>query len=223
MSEAIGLDDFVPWLAAQSAPEKDLQFFQRTPWTRKLVENPLFRPVPCPTRLVTPGTSHNAFIAKTINKPSCVQHWLMLARKEFATPQEVTRGSIAQSSFSPSAETYSTDDSEFIMLLEVGEDLDGFAGRVQGGVLSAILDEALSICVEYHRQASSSSRAPLYTVQLNTTYRDGVNTPGLIAVKSWLVAKEGRKWLIRGQICDAQGRVLTQAEGIWVSAAENKL
>ncbi|KIV94084.1 hypothetical protein PV10_05240 [Exophiala mesophila] len=223
MSVSIGLDDFVPWLAAQSAPEKDVQFFQRTPWTRKLIENPLFRAVPCPTRLITPGTSHNAFIAKTINKPSCVQHWLMLTRKQFSTPKEVARGTLAQSRFSPNAETYNIDDSEFIMLLDVGEDLDGFAGRVQGGVLCAILDEALSICVEYHRQASSSSRAPLYTVQLNTTFRDGVNTPGLIAVKSWIVAKEGRKWLIRGQICDAQGHVLTQAEGIWVSAAENKL
>lgn len=220
---ATGFSQFVTWLESQSAPESEVRFFRETPWTRKLVDNPLFRAVPCPTRLITPGTSHNSFIAKTINSPSSINHWLMLVRKQFNAPKEASRGGLGLSSSAPNTATYPIEAAEFVFLLEVRQDLDGFAGKVQGGVLCAILDEALSLCVEYHRQSTSRSRSPLYTAQLNTTFKRGVDSPGLLVVKSWLVAKEGRKWLVKGQICDEHDHVLTQAEGLWIEANQEKL
>lgn len=140
----------VPWLLSQTTPEDEVQFFRLTPWTGKIVENSLFRAVPCPSHLITTGTSHNAFIAKIINKPSFVSHWLMMICRDFVAPQEAPHVGTSQSKFLPDTVTYDIDLSEIITLLKLGKDLDGFPGRAQGGVLCAILGEALSLCVECH-------------------------------------------------------------------------
>ncbi|KAJ9609580.1 hypothetical protein H2200_005907 [Cladophialophora chaetospira] len=216
-------DDYLTWVTTTPAPEDEVQFFKSIAWTRSLVEDPLFKPIPTPTLFTITGQSHNAFIAKTIRTPEGISHWLMLMRKDFETPSDSHKGSGGVSSRPNNVEVRPTKQSDFIILMELGADLDGFGGRVHGGAVCTILDEALSLCVEYHRQRSSDSRAPLYTAQLNTTFRGSVPSPSVVIVKTWLEAKVGRKWFVKGQICDAQDNLLAQGEGLWLTEKESSI
>ena len=216
-------DEFLTWVLTTPAPETEVQFFKSIPWTRDLVDNPLFKPIPTPTLLSTQDQSDNAFMAKTIRTPQGIRQWLMLLRKDFETPSESPRGSSGLPSRPNNIEARPAELSDIVILLELGADLDGFGGRVHGGAVCTILDEALSLCVEYHRQRSSDSRAPLYTAQLNTTFRGSVPSPSIVMVKTWLEAKEGRKWFVIGQICDAQDHVLVHAEGLWLAEKESSI
>ena len=106
-----------------------------------------------------------------------------------------------------------------IMLLSLGRPgLDGHPGVIHGGMASAILDEMQGFCVMLHHQHLSGPRDSLFTVNLNVSYRRPVPTGTQVLVKTWLAQREGRKWLSRGQICDKDGQILTEAEGTWVLA-----
>ena len=74
----------------------------------------------------------------------------------------------------------------------------------------------MGLCVMLHHQHISGPRDSLFTVSLNCTYRNPVPTPSDVLVRSWLVTRQGRKWFSVGQITDLDGKVLTEAEGIWV-------
>ncbi|KAK5062590.1 hypothetical protein LTR84_004663 [Exophiala bonariae] len=107
-----------------------------------------------------------------------------------------------------------------ITLFDIGSDLNGYTDTIHGRVLCASLDESLSVCVEIHRARSPAKPAGAYTVRLATDFRGMVNSPIVLIVKSKFEIAEGRKWFLRGTIEDENGRVLTQAEGIWVSVKE---
>lgn len=45
-------------------------------------------------------------------------------------------------------------------------------------------------------------------------------TPSTVAVRSWVEAREGRKWVCKGQIVDADGVVLTEAEVLMLTKVQ---
>ena len=94
-----------------------------------------------------------------------------MIRKDFVTPAE---GEIGR------------DEPGTITLLNLGSDLNGFKNTTHGGVLCAILDEALAVCVEIHRQRLQLGKSNLYTACLVTNYRAPDLNPSTIAVKSRL-------------------------------------
>jgi acyl-coenzyme A thioesterase THEM4 len=220
--------DWLNWMRTNSAPSREIDYFNTIPWAKQLLNNSNFRPIPTPSRTIDPGTTNNAFFAKTLapseSIPSPIINWLLLVKESLHTPAEAPKGTIGRASGSGDGIVpRSALDSDFVLLLNLGSDLDGFGGVAHGGLLSAVLDEMFSLVVEYHRQSVSEDRAGLFTMKLTTLFRDKVPTPGQVIVKAWLQAREGRKWLLQGQICDEKENVLTEGEGIWMSAKSERL
>lgn len=66
---------------------------------------------------------------------------------------------------------------------------------------------------------------PLYTVQLNVTYRRPVRTPGVVVVRAWVekVEKGGRKVWAKGRVEGKDGVVHAEGEGLWVRGREARV
>lgn len=66
-------------------------------------------------------------------------------------------------------------------------------------------------------------RDSLFTANLNVSYRAPVPTPSELLIKTWLVSRTGRKWRSKGQLVDKDGKVLAEADGLWVVARRDKM
>lgn len=121
-----------------------------------------------------------------------------------------------------------------------------------GGVIATLFDEAMSHVIEAFRtpnlmintmSTSPPGSAPgprqrdsLYTAQLNVRYKRPVYTPGLLVIRSWCVARDGRKyWAIAHAVQEEQGgdgghlewakrkTIRAEASSLWVITRNEKL
>ncbi|EXJ76179.1 uncharacterized protein A1O5_00687 [Cladophialophora psammophila CBS 110553] len=215
--------DFLEYINTTPVPREEIEHF-RTTWARKFVDDPAYRPIVTFSR-IPKSNGVDAFFAKTIRSPTTVPSALMLIRRDFVTPAEGQQKQQQHKTHQRRNEDNSMNEApDCIWLLDLRSDLNGFKDTTHGGVLCALMDEALSICVEIHRQqttmGSSAGNLNLYTAYLTTNYRAPVLNPCTVAVKSRLERREGRKWFLTGSLEDEQGRVLTDANGLWVVAKE---
>ncbi|KIX92977.1 uncharacterized protein Z520_11250 [Fonsecaea multimorphosa CBS 102226] len=219
--------DFLEYINSTPVPRDEIEHFRAT-WARKYVDDPAYRPIVSFSR-IPKSDGVDTFFAKTIRSPGTIPNALTLIRKDFVTPPE--EPSPSQSLWQPKSQGRRGDDGDdgrknfkgppdFIWLLDLRSDLNGFKDTTHGGVLCALMDEALSICVEIHRQQTMGRRSNLYTAYLTTHYRAPVMNPSTVVVKSRLERRQGRKWFLVGSLEDEQGRVLTEANGLWVAARE---
>lgn len=98
--------------------------------------------------------------------------------------------------------------------------MDGHPNTMHGGMLCAILDEMMGLCVmmavDAQAVAENEERRSIYTVKLDTIYRRPVETPQDVVVRTWIEGREGRKVWCVGQVVNRRGEVCTQAKGLWV-------
>lgn len=102
--------------------------------------------------------------------------------------------------------------------------------------MATILDEALSLAVALHvpsygvTEDEAESRGKIYTLQLDVRYRRPVVVPGLLVVRAWCVARDRRKYWMRGQVVQEEEEeeggkkgkrkvVKAEALGFWVETA----
>ncbi|OAP61904.1 hypothetical protein AYL99_04107 [Fonsecaea erecta] len=218
--------DFLQYIKSTPVPRDEIEHFQAT-WARKYVDDPAYKPIVSFSR-VSKSEGVDTFFAKTIRSPSTIPNALTLIRKDYVTPPEEPAPSQPTGKGRPdddNKQKNSNDNgppppADFIWLLDLRSDLNGFKDTTHGGVLCSLMDEALSICVEIHRQQMMGMRSNLYTAYLTTIYRAPVITPCTVAVKARLERREGRKWFLTGALEDEQGKILTEANGLWIAARE---
>ncbi|EXJ96291.1 hypothetical protein A1O1_01417 [Capronia coronata CBS 617.96] len=205
------------FLKKNRVPEESRRHFASVEWTNKYLSDPLYKPIPTFSRVLKEsGEDH--FFARTVSTPATIPHLVTLQLKNFETPPEVPKGTL-KGKESQTAVTRVPEKPDCVMLLSLGRPgLDGHPRIIHGGMACAILDEMIGLCLMLHHQHICGPRDSLFTVNLNVTFRAPVPTPGDVLVKTWVVAREGRKWLAHGQIIDKDGVVLTEAEGLWVLA-----
>lgn len=194
-----------------------LDHFASIPWTRPYLQDPLYKAIPTFSRVLK-ETGEDFFFARTVATPQTITHFISLQLGQLKLPPEAPKGS----------NPFPTDYREVtkvpqkpdtVFLLRLGRPgLDGHPSVVHGGMDCAILDETMGLCVMLHHQHISGPRDSLFTVNLNVTYRAPVPTPSDVLVRAWLVTRQGRKWYSTGQITDKDGKVLVEANGIWVLA-----
>ncbi|KIW80372.1 hypothetical protein Z517_06987 [Fonsecaea pedrosoi CBS 271.37] len=206
--------DFLAYITSTPVPPDEIEHF-RTTWATKYIDDPAYKPVVTFSR-IPKSEGVDTFFAKTIRSASTVPNALTLIRKNFVTPPEEPQ-SAAKGNRDDAAPPPPPD---CIWLLDLRSDLNGFKDTTHGGVLCALMDEALSICVEIHRQQTMGMRSNLYTAYLTTNYRAPVINPCTVVIKTRLERREGRKWFLVGSLEDEQGRVLTEANGLWIAAKE---
>lgn len=219
-------ENFLEFIQSTPPPPQTLNYFKSVDWTRLYVENSNYKAVAVLSRILK-SNAGDTYFARTVSSSSTIAHWLCLVLKNFHTVAE-SRTSLplepapSISSKSPATESV-PERPDCIFLLQLGTDLNGFQNTIHGGVLCAILDESLSMCVEIHRQLTTDSRTMLYTARLDVNYRAPVISPACVAVKVWLQARQRRKWLMRGQVESIDGTILTEATGLWVSSQGSRM
>lgn len=213
--------NYLKLIAKTPVPKEDIQFFSSIGWTKHYIEDASYQAITIPSRILKP-TGEDNFFAKIIKTPETIPQWVTLKLKTFKSPSEKAKGSLSlridnRKPFTAPAQP------DFIVLLELRPDLNGYLDTTHGGVIATIFDEVLGICLEFHRQLLTESLATLFTSSLNITYKQQVLTPNIVAVRCWLEGREGRKWIMRGQMIDRDGTILAEAEGLWIAAKPEKL
>jgi acyl-coenzyme A thioesterase PaaI-like protein len=92
--------------------------------------------------------------------------------------------------------------------LNLGALYEGPPGLVHGGVSALILDQMLG-------EAAAVGGGPGMTGRLTLHYRRP--TPlGELSTEAWLESTTGRKTIAKGQVCDKDGNVTVEAEGLFI-------
>lgn len=212
------------FLSTHRVPQDAVDHFTQNAWTTPYIYNPLYKAIPTFSRVLKTPTGEDYFFSKTINTPITIPHLVSLQLNEIKTPEDLAKGSsYNQTTISNTLLEPVPKNPDCIFLLALGHPgLDGHPATMHGGVLCAILDEMMGLCVMLHHTHVEEPRASIYTVTLDTTYRAPVPTPGDVLVKTWLTRRQGRKWWCRGQVCDKHGVVMTEAVGMWVEARQKE-
>lgn len=182
-----------------------IDHFAATPSTSAYLQDERYECIPTFGRVLKPD-GEDTFFAKTISSPETIPHFLTLLRSDLGS--------------SPISDKDTDRPPDTITLITFGgRDLVGHPTVVHGGVSTALLDEAMSFMVHMYqvRIAGDTPRNSTYTVNLNINFRAAVPAPGQVVVESRLVKVDGRKYFIKGIMRDTNGKVLVEAEGLWLS------
>ncbi|KAL2427264.1 hypothetical protein ABEF95_010814 [Exophiala dermatitidis] len=211
------MDFITDFLSKNRVPEESRKYFAGIEWTNSYLNDPAYKPIPTFSRVLK-ESGEDFFFSRTVNSPSTIPHLVTLQLKEWPSLREVPRGML-KGKETQSAVTKVPEKPDCVMLLRLSRPgLDGHPNVIHGGMASAILDEMIGLCLMLHSRNVNGPRDSLFTAYLNITYRAPVPTPSDVLVRTWLIAKEGRKLLAHGQIVDKDGLVMTEAEGMWVLA-----
>ncbi|KAK5044421.1 hypothetical protein LTR84_011293 [Exophiala bonariae] len=216
------------FLSNYNPPVQAINHFASIPWTNKWLSNPAYKIIPFWSRHVK-TSGEDTFFGNTINTTETVPHFIMIQLKDFITPEPSDASSGTKLASDANAHNnnppINRGPAELIFLLQFGErGVDGHPGVIHGGVICALLDETMSAVISQHLDnATPKPRGQIFTANLNTSFRAPVTTPAAVILKCWLVRRDKRKWLTKGQIEDESGRVLAEANAIWVLVPENKI
>ncbi|KAI1822636.1 thioesterase superfamily protein [Xylaria intraflava] len=98
----------------------------------------------------------------------------------------------------------------------LGSGLNGHPDVCHGGIVVALLDEAVGSLGPLNRKRKSMPDGAYMTAYLNTSFVKPVSTPTTILVRSWFTSVQGRKYFSEGTIEDESGTVLARAEALFV-------
>ncbi|KAF1846366.1 uncharacterized protein K460DRAFT_286289 [Cucurbitaria berberidis CBS 394.84] len=112
----------------------------------------------------------------------------------------------AEKTFHPS----DPDAPEAIILVSVGNDVDGGIRRLHGGVTATFLDQAMGTLLSYFYQNTSA------TSELNVTYKKAITTPCILLCRAKVLREKGRWIETVGSVEDGQGTVFAEGRGAFV-------
>jgi acyl-coenzyme A thioesterase PaaI-like protein len=218
---------YANFLSQYQPPVDASRHFASISWTNNWLTNPTYKVIPFWSRHAK-SSGEDYFFANTINTIRTVPHMVTLQLRDFTTPEPGDGASVAGSA--QAVVVYDSTpanrrSAELVFLLQLGEHgIDGHPGVIHGGVTCALLDETMSVLVSQHlTNATPRPQGQIFTANLNTSFRAPVATPATVIIKCWLIRREKRKWLTKGQIEDEHGRILAEANAIWVVAQKNKI
>jgi acyl-coenzyme A thioesterase PaaI-like protein len=85
----------------------------------------------------------------------------------------------------------------------------GYPGRMHGGVVSAMLDEAMGYAVYYAREWGATAR-------LNARFRRPVPMDQRLRVEAWIVRNRGRLIELRAELRSSDAVLLAEADGTFM-------
>ena len=168
-------------------------------WCQELLSSPDYvnitttnrRPPPPGDQAIT-----NRLFSETLNSENTISAWQSL-RSKSTTPPYV----------SPA----------YILLLSLGPGLDSHKGKLHGGMLGAIIDQATSMCASYIVGSIA------VTAELSIRYKKSVPLPSIVLCRAKATKREGRKLWIQCTVEDGGGIVFGEADGLFLIAKGEKL
>ena len=91
--------------------------------------------------------------------------------------------------------------------------VQGFPGRMHGGIVTTLIDEAMGWAV-YHASAWAA------TARLNVRFRRPVGLDAPLRVEAWVTRDRGRLIELRADVRDTAGVVLAEGEGVFMKLDE---
>lgn len=232
---------------------EELSHFRSNAWAKSLLASALrdgageYFPIATWSRVPKPSTGEDGFFSQTLATPSTVPFVLTLRRKNLepvtaSLPKEPPAAADPKQK-KPVAPDRPPDTITLITLASPG--VCGHPNTAHGGLIASLFDEVMSLAVALHMPPSanpslgSQSRDGLmfYTAQLSVRYRQPVAVPGLLVIRSWCVARDGRKyWTVAHALQEEEGdkeggqlesakRKTVRAEGtaMWIEVPLSKL
>ncbi|KAK5193922.1 hypothetical protein LTR99_005848 [Exophiala xenobiotica] len=174
-----------------NVPQSTIDHFQRIPWCAALLSDPAFCIVNMSRTVIQPGDGHT-LMAETWNTDSTIAELLSLYRPPDATtgqPGEIRR------------------------FYTFGGGMNAHPNLLHGGVIATILDSTMGNIVAQQMPELQ----PLFTVNLNVSYKKPVPTPGTIMVRAQITkVHDSRKVWLSGVVENGTGDVHATAEGLWL-------
>jgi thioesterase superfamily protein 4 len=190
----------------------------RIPWVKRLVDDPKWTLTKTPSRLPK-SSGEDSYFAETLATERTMRSYLT-----FRCTQE-----------DDDDQAYK----EVRCLVEVGDGLNGFAQTLHGGMACSILDETCGVLLvlnserkieranasdpvdhfmtacKFPRRRGDQSRTNA-TIDLNTTYKKPIPTPGPIMCTAKVERQDGRKLFVRAIIEDGYGTIYTIGEALFI-------
>jgi uncharacterized protein (TIGR00369 family) len=85
----------------------------------------------------------------------------------------------------------------------------GYPGRMHGGVVSTMIDEAMGYAVYHERRWGATAR-------LNVRYRKPVPLESRLRVEAWMVRDRGKLMELRAEVRDEEGTLLAEGDGVFM-------
>ncbi|KAK2810348.1 hypothetical protein FQN50_003079 [Emmonsiellopsis sp. PD_5] len=219
---------------AANIPPSTLAHFTSNPWTAPLLRLPTHTAIPTSSRTSDPTTGEDAFFAHTLNTPHTIPHLLTLRKSHPTTPANTLPTPFPPPALTTPRSNPPSASIDLLALLSLSNPgLSGHPNTAHGGVTATLLDEIMSLATSLHIPGyfddARGSRDRLFTVQLDIRYRRKVVVPGTAVVKAWCVARDGRKYFMRGVVVQEEEQggmgevVCAEAYGVWVLVGGGKL
>lgn len=106
---------------------------------------------------------------------------------------------------------------ESLLLISLGEDLDGHPGIAHGGIVALLLDEVLGLAAE------EALGVNVFTLSLNTKFKRALGIPGVVLGRAWCTKADGRKRWVSGVLEDGEGGVYAEAESLFIRGKDSNL
>lgn len=188
--------------------DEERDFFLSTHWCAKLLNDAEFVPRPTPSRKYK-STTEDALLAQTLKTEDTISAVTTFYRKP-----------------APGA----SDVKEVRMLVSLEYGVNGWAHMAHGGIVGAILDEAMGTLATINSQLQKHPRngddgqpiANMVTAYLKVTYLKPVVTPQIILATANLKEIRGTKHYIDGEMKDADGTILAKAESLWLGLRKGR-
>ena len=183
--------------------DEERDFFLSTPWCAKLLNDPDFIPCPTPSRKYKSSTE-DALFAESLKTSNTIPAVTTFYRK---TAPEATRVE------------------EIRMLVSLDYGVNSWQHIAHGGIVGAILDEAMGSLATFNTRLKSYPRsgedapaaiADMVTAYLNVKFLKPVFTPQIVLVTGSLKEIKGTKHYIDGEMKSADGTVLAKAESLFI-------
>lgn len=203
------------FLEQHQPPQSTLDYFTNACWTRRVMSDADYEIVPFFSRYFNDKSGENRFFGHTVNTKTAIPRVLSLRRKNLKTPGVAYNAGQTGIQQSPSTEN----PPGVIALMSLGRDLEAHPFIVHGGFQGVIFDEVMRFLVLLHQDkvATPGPRDAHYTANMSISYRAPVVTTSDVLVRCWLKERQGRKWFTEADIVDREGRILTQAQSMWIT------
>ena len=188
--------------------DEERDFFLSTPWCAKLLNDPDFVPRPTPSRKYK-STTEDALFAETLKTNDTISAVTTFYRK-------------------PAPGATHVEEVRVLVSLEYG--VNGWAHMAHGGIVGAILDEAMGTLATISSQLEKCPQNKndgqpienIVTAYLKVTYLKPVVTPQIILVTASIKEIRGAKYYIDGEMKDADGTVLAKAESLFLGLRKGR-
>ena len=168
-------------------------------WCKELLESSEYinistmnrRPLPPADAVVT-----NTLFSKTFKNDTGVRGWQSLQAKRINAPN-----------LSP----------ELLLLLSLGNGLEGYKGILHGGISAAILDQATSMC------AFLTIGPSVATAEMTLRYKKSVPLPSVVLCRTAATGREDRKLWLQAVVEDGMGNVYCEADVLFLTKRTENL